>query len=203
MHLPLVSLMLALCTCYLYKLQTDNQQQPREVTRPARIVNVTSCSRKQYNEVNFDCRQRPTLEYLGKNLRSFHDEWEWDRIYTINWEHPDQDYPTQLLWNITERTVAHVGESQYFSSHEKSCTLIWITQISLSTKPACAFHLATSQRHSAMAASNPPNAEIMCGGPRQATRQTTGYWSRRIASQTQSFRVRVSGWSTKELRWRA
>lgn len=115
MHLHLVSLMLALCTCYLSKLRTDNQRQPREVIRPARIVNITSCSRKQYDIVKFDCRQRPNLEYLGENLRSFHDEWEWDRIYTINWEHPDQDYPTQLLWNITERTIAHVGEFFLFS----------------------------------------------------------------------------------------
>ncbi|OAA75988.1 hypothetical protein LEL_05672 [Akanthomyces lecanii RCEF 1005] len=58
--------------------------------------------------MSFECQQRPTLEYFGDNVRSYHDEWEWDRIYTINWEHPDQNYPTQLLWNITERTIAHV-----------------------------------------------------------------------------------------------
>lgn len=109
MLLNVLSVLLGAGAWYLSMRRTDRQLQYLEEEVYANIINITSCAREDYNEIERYCRRAPTLEFLGMDKRNYHDEWEWSRIYTVHWTDADPDYPIHLLWNISDFTVAKLG----------------------------------------------------------------------------------------------
>jgi hypothetical protein len=83
--------------------------EPRLPTNDAGITKVTSCVRREYDFSQRRCSHEPVLEYYGPDARTYHDEWEWDRLYTVHWTQGDMSYPAKLEWNITMMRLAHLG----------------------------------------------------------------------------------------------
>lgn len=76
----------------------------------AHIVNITSCARRDYDIDKASCSREPALEYFGDDVRTYRDDWEWDRLYTVNWKDVDPNYPLHFQWNITDVTVTFKGK---------------------------------------------------------------------------------------------
>ncbi|KAJ6786837.1 hypothetical protein PWT90_02666 [Aphanocladium album] len=104
----ILSFVLCLTGWYLFRVWTNQEVRYPPIEKCAKIVNITSCRRESYDSVRRHCRQNPTLEYLGTDLRNYHDNWEWARIYTVHWAEADINFPVQLIWNITTETIANI-----------------------------------------------------------------------------------------------